>query len=80
MTRTQSHFKRIIRIISFIIIALDAITKIFVIYKRVISKDRDFLFKSNYSQDFKSTNNIFAHVTNFIIFIIQIYNTIIIFI
>ena len=48
MTRTQPHFKRIIRAISFIIIASNAITKILVVYKRVISKDRDFLFESNY--------------------------------
>ena len=47
VTRTQSHFKRTIRAISFIIIALNAITKILVIYKKVISKDRDFLFKSD---------------------------------
>ena len=47
VARTQSYFKRIICVISFIIIALDAIMKIFVVYKRIISKDRDFLFKSN---------------------------------
>ena len=47
MTRTQPHFKRTIRAISFIIIALNATTKIPVVYKEVILKNKDFLFKSN---------------------------------
>ena len=48
VTRTQPHFKRIIRVISFITIALDTTTKVFVVYKRVISKNRDFLFEPDY--------------------------------
>ena len=62
------------------IIASNATTKILIVYKKIISKDRDFLFKSNYSQDFESINSVFAYVTNFIISIIQVYNVIIIFV
>ena len=63
-----------IRAISFMIIALDATTEVLVVYREVISKDRDFLFKSDCLQDFESTNSVFAHVTDFIISIIQVYN------
>ena len=47
VTRTQPHFKRTIRAISFMIIASDATTKILIAYNEFISKDRDFLFESD---------------------------------
>lgn len=74
VARTQSHFKRTIRATSFVIVALGAITEVFVVYKGVISEDRDFLFEPDCSQDFGSTGDVFAHVTDFIISVIQVYN------
>ena len=74
VARTQPHFKRTIRAISFMIIALGAITEVPVAYKGVISEDRDFLFESDCPQDFDSTDGVFAHVTDFTISMIQVYN------
>ena len=49
-------------------------------YKNGISKNRDFLFEFDYIQNFDFINKIFIYIVDFSIFIIQIYNIIIIFI
>ena len=47
VARTQSHFKRIIRIKFSIIIISSIITKVSVAYNNTISKNKDFLFESD---------------------------------
>ena len=47
IARIQFHFKYIIRYKSLIIITSNIITKIFIAYNDIISKNRDFLFESD---------------------------------
>ena len=62
--------RKIIRNKASVIIASDVIMKIFIVYKNDISKDRDFLFESDYFQNFKLIDGVFVHVIDFIIFFI----------
>ena len=74
VARTQPHFKRIIRIKSSITIASNITTEVPIAYNDTIPEDRDFLFEPDCAQEFESANEIFAHIVDFTISMIQIYN------
>ena len=74
VARTQSHFKRIIRIKFSIIIASSITTKVSITYNDTISENRDFLFESDCVQKFELADKVFAYIVDFMISIIQIYN------
>ena len=78
ITRTQLKSKRTIRTRSSIILVSSTTTEVSVIYKNIISEDRDFLFESDCIQNFELIGEVFTYIVDAIIFIIQIYNTIII--
>ena len=80
IARIQSHFKCIIRNKFSIIITSNIIAEIFIVYNDIISKNRDFLFESDCSQNFEFTNEILTHVVDSTILIILIYNVTIAFI
>ena len=50
------------------------IIKISIIYNNDILENCNFLFESNYTQNFEIINNAFTYIIDFTIFIIQIYN------
>ena len=70
MTWTQLKSKRTIYIKSSIIIISNITIEVLVIYKSAIPENRDFLFELDYAQDFKPTDEVFAHVVDTIIFMI----------
>ena len=74
VARTQSHFKRIIRIKSSIIIISNITTKVPIAYNNTISKDRDFLFEPDCAQEFEFADEVFAHIVDSTISMIQVYN------
>ena len=76
--RTQLKSKRTIYIKSFIILVSNTTTEVLIAYKSIISEDRDFLFESDYIQNFELIGEVFTYIIDTIIFIIQVYNTIII--
>ena len=74
VARTQPHSKRIIRIKSSIIITPNIITEVPIAYNDTISENKDFLFESDCAQEFEPADEIFAHIVDFTISIIQVYN------
>ena len=80
IARIQFHFERTLYNKFSIIITSNIITKIYMAYNDIISKNRDFLFELNCFQDFEFINKILIYVINFTILMILVYNVMIIFV
>ena len=74
ITKFRSNLRRTIRNKVNVIIVSDATVTVPVAYNDEISQNRDFLFEPNCSQDLDVIENVFAHVVNSSISMIQVYN------
>ena len=60
----QNYFKRTIRFKLVITIAPGTTAEIPIAYNNEIPNDRDFLFESDYAQDFEPTEGVFTYVVD----------------
>lgn len=71
----HSNTRRIIQAQKLINLSSELTTSVFVFFnERSLSDDWDFLFESQYSQNLRHDDNIFAHIVNVKLFFIQIQN------